>query len=112
MEPQGALAEQLSTITPHNPTHSALPCFAAAPVLSIPAHHHINTHNDPTSPRHFLGEAGFSALSSSLGDGHETSSLPLLKPALINLHLCEDGFELSSAELLSSQACTALSASG
>lgn len=112
MEPQGPLAEQLSTVTPDNPTHSALPCSAAAPVLSIPAHHHINTHSAPTRARHFLGEAGFSALSSSLGDGHEASPLPLLKTALINLHLCKDGFELSSAELLSSQACTALSAGG
>lgn len=77
MEPQGPLAEQLSTITPNNPTHTALLCFAAGPVLSIPAHHHINTRNAPTSPRHALGEAGFSALSSSLGDGHEASSLPL-----------------------------------
>lgn len=105
MEPQGLLAEHLSTTTPNNPTHSGA-CFAAAPVLSIPAH------SAPTGPRHFLGEAGFSALSSSLGDGREASSLPLLKTALTNLHLCTDGFELSSAEQLSSQACTALSAGG
>lgn len=70
------------------------------------------THSANTSPRHFLGEAGFSALGTSLGVGPEISSLPLLKTTLTSFLFYYDWFELTSAELLSSWACTALSEGG
>lgn len=70
------------------------------------------THGTTSSPRHFLGEGAFSELSSPLGVGPETSSLPLLKTTLTSFHFCYDQFALASAELLSSQACTALSQGG
>lgn len=72
----------------------------------------VFTHGATTSPRHFLGEEGFSELSSPLGAGPETSSLPFLKTMLASFHFCYDQFALTSAETLSSRACTALSEGG
>lgn len=64
-----------------------------------------STHGSTTSPRGFLHEAGYCVLSSHLGVGPETSSLP---PSHKNnphrLSFCYDQFELASAELLYSWA--------
>lgn len=72
-----------------------------------------STYGSTTSPRHFLHEAGYFALSSPLGVGPKTPSLP---PSHNNnsqkLSFYYDQFDFASAELLSSWACTALSEGG
>ena len=126
---KGAPAAQPPAIACYNPIPILLPFLPLAsshprcPSLLCSDSHFLQLCSSPHSPMVLppvLGVSrakltlftGFSELSSSLGVGPETSSLLLLKTVFTSFHFCCDQFELTSAELLSSRACTALAEAG
>lgn len=124
MKPQthkGPLAAQPPAIAPYNPVPILL--LFLPPASSHPrcpsslrnSSRFLQLCSSPGSHAALTPVLGISRVKqvfSAEGIGPETSSLPLLKTTLTSFHFCYDQFELTSAELLSSQAHTALSEGG